>query len=129
VSARRVVEVPGLGHGGQPIPLASIVRGVLMTGTLSGRRPAGDVPAELAAEFAQLFANVRAVLAAAGAETGDVVRMTFMLGDRAQRELLNAEWLAMFPDPADRPSRHVAVHELPPGLCVQCELTAVLEHP
>jgi hypothetical protein len=32
----------------------------------------------------------------------------------------------MFPDPEDRPSRHVLTYDLPGGMLVQCELWAVL---
>ena len=41
------------------------------------------------------------------------------------RDLLNKEWLRMFPDEDNRPVRKVLVSEIPKDLVVQIEVTAV----
>jgi 2-iminobutanoate/2-iminopropanoate deaminase len=42
------------------------------------------------------------------------------------RDELNLNWLAAFPDPDDRPARHVAVQPLQHGMAVQLEIIAVV---
>jgi 2-iminobutanoate/2-iminopropanoate deaminase len=46
--------------------------------------------------------------------------------DNAVREAVNAEWLACFPDPQDRPARHIVVQDLQHGMWLQLEAIAVL---
>ena len=43
------------------------------------------------------------------------------------RDAINAEWLALFPDPHDRPARHILVYELQHGMVVQLEVTAFVQ--
>ena len=47
----------------------------------------------------------------------------------APRHLINrgAEWLACFPDPDDRPARHIVVHDLQHGMWLQLEVIAVIQ--
>jgi len=129
VLKRRVVEVPGLGHGGQPIPLAVALGGLLVTGGLSGRDPRdGTLPAALEDEVAQLFRNVGAVLDAAGTGPEAIAKITVLLRDGSYRDAVNREWVALFPDASDRPARQTFVQSLPGDLRVQADLLAVLEN-
>jgi enamine deaminase RidA (YjgF/YER057c/UK114 family) len=67
----------------------------------------------------QAFANLRAVLAEAGASPDDVAQVLVTLTDRAHRALVNPHWVELFPDPASRPARQTAERELPGGsLCM-----------
>lgn len=123
---RRSVEVPGLGHGAQPIPAAAVVNGIVMTGGISGRDPAtGTVPEDPATEVAQAFANLRAVLDAAGANPDDVAKVTVFVADRDIRAHVNPRWLELFPDPESRPTRHTLEANLT-GMRLQLECLAVL---
>lgn len=125
-AVRRNVEVPGLGHGEQPIPLATIVGPILVTGGISGRDPrTGAVPEDPAAEVAQLFSNLSSVLAAADSGPERVAKITVFVKDREIRSHVNAEWVAMFPDPHSRPARHTLVQDLT-GFRIQLECLAVL---
>jgi enamine deaminase RidA (YjgF/YER057c/UK114 family) len=125
---RRSIQVPGLAHGKNPIPLAALIDGVLMSGGLFGLdRATGQLPETPEAQCAQLFDNVAAVLAAAGGGWGDVLRMTFYTRPGLPKELINAHWVQVFPDADSRPARHTLVNEhLPAGLHLQCDLFAVL---
>jgi 2-iminobutanoate/2-iminopropanoate deaminase len=126
---RRVVQVPGLGHGEQPIPLAVVLGGLLVTGGLNGRDPAtGQLPATAEGEVAQLFRNIGAVLAAAGTGPESLAKVTVLVRDRAYRDAVNAEWVALFPDADDRPARQTFVQDLPGDLRVQADLLGVLEN-
>jgi len=125
-TARRSIHVPGLGHGSQPIPAASVVGGLLMTGGVSGKDPAtGSIPEDPAAEVAQAFANLAAILAAAGGTMEQVVKVTVFVTDRGIRSHLNPVWEQHFPDPDHRPARHTL--EVPlTGMRLQLEAVAVL---
>jgi 2-iminobutanoate/2-iminopropanoate deaminase len=127
VTRRQVVEVEGLGHGAQPIPLAVRMGPLLTTGGISGvDRASGEIPADADAEVANLFANVAAVLEAAGADASAVAKMTFFVRDRSLRDAINQQWVAMFPEAADRPARHTLVHDLPGRMQVQAEVLAFI---
>jgi enamine deaminase RidA (YjgF/YER057c/UK114 family) len=123
---RTSITVDGLHHGGQPIPIASRVGNVIASGGISGIDRSTGAVAEAPQEQVRLvFENLRAVLQAAGADAGDIVKLTFYVADRSLRDAINLEWVAMFPDPASRPARHTLVQALPEGLLVQCEVLAV----
>lgn len=124
---RRSIEVPGLGHGNQPIPAATVVGGLLVTGGVSGKDPAtGHVPDDPEAEVAQAFANLRAILDAAGATLADVAKVTVFVADRGVRAHVNPLWTELFPDPASRPARHTLRAALS-GMRLQLECLAVLD--
>jgi 2-iminobutanoate/2-iminopropanoate deaminase len=125
MTARRSIEVAGLHHGGAPIPLASRVGPLLVSGGVLGQDPAtGEVPDDAGEQVVLLFANVRRILAAGGAAPEDVAKLTFFVRDRSLRAAIDEQWTAMFPDPAARPARHTLTTDLPPAFAVQCEVLA-----
>lgn len=122
----RSIDVPGASHKA-PIPAAARVGNVICTSAISGKDPAsGELPADAGAQARNTFANLRAVLQAGGASLDDVVKLAVTLKDDAVREAVNAEWLACFPDPHDRPARHIVVQDLQHGMWLQVEAMAVL---
>lgn len=130
MARRNSIYVEGFSHA-NPIPAACRVGPLLMTGLINGTDPAtGRLGSTLEEQCAHMFVQVRRIVAAAGGSVSDIVRMVVWLKDRSQRAPLNAEWLALFPDPQDRPAR-LALHaaELTGGILVQCELTAYIEAP
>src|ERR1051326_5869436 len=125
---RRSINVAGASHT-NPIPSASRRGPFVASGAISGADPAtGKVPDALDAQCAQMFANVRRVMEAAGGTPDDIVKMTVWISDRALRPTLNKYWVEMFPDPHSRPARHtVASSDLVPPMQIQCDLMAVIE--
>jgi 2-iminobutanoate/2-iminopropanoate deaminase len=124
--ARRSIEVPGLQHGA-PIPQASVVGNLLVSGGISPIDPeTGSTPDGTDEQVALAFANVRRVLAAAGGAVGDVVKCTVFVQDKAIRPVVNKYWIEMFPDEASRPARHMLHADLPDGTQLQLEIMAVL---
>jgi 2-iminobutanoate/2-iminopropanoate deaminase len=122
----RSIDIPGASHKA-PIPAAARVGNVICTSAVSGKDPAtGELPADLTAQARNTFANLRAVLAAGGGTLADVVKLGVTIKDNAVREAVNAEWLACFPDPHDRPARHIVVQDLQHGMWLQVEAMAVL---
>jgi 2-iminobutanoate/2-iminopropanoate deaminase len=73
-----------------------------------------------------VFQNLRTLLRNGGATLDDVVHVKAYIQNNSLRELLNAEWLACFPDPHDRPARHTVVMDLPMGMLIQIEIVAVV---
>jgi enamine deaminase RidA (YjgF/YER057c/UK114 family) len=115
-------------HPGQPIPVASQIGNVIITGLVTANDPltrvfAPDAPAQIE----QMFTNLEAVLGAAGATFEDVVRVTVYVTDRSIREHLNPVWIRYFPDEHARPARAtMPVDELLGGALIQCEAMVVL---
>jgi 2-iminobutanoate/2-iminopropanoate deaminase len=123
----RSIEVPRIGHKA-PIPLGARVGNLICSSGIAGKDPAsGALPADGALQVEHAFANMKALLAAGGATLADVVRLSVTLADDALREAVNTHWLSCFPDPADRPARHVVVHPLAHGMALQLELLAVVQ--
>ena len=128
MSTRRSIEVEGLHHSGQPIPLASRIGNVLLSSGIVGMNAeTGTIPEHVEEQCTLLFANVGYVMAAAGGSPKDIIKMTFFVKDRSARDAINREWLAMFPDAASRPARHTVTADLPSQLLVQCEVYAVFQ--
>ncbi|HWN35490.1 MAG TPA: RidA family protein [Pseudonocardia sp.] len=125
--ARRSIEVPGLHHGGLPIPPASVVGNLLMSSGISPLDPAtGTVPAGVDEQVELVFANVRRVLDAAGGTPDDVVKCTVYVRDKSIRPVIDKYWLELFPDSASRPARHTLRQDLAEVLHIQLEIIAVL---
>jgi len=124
---RRSIEVSGVKHQ-NPIPAASRKGPFVVSGAISGADSAtGKVPEDLDAQCAQMFANVRRLIEAAGGTPEDIVKMTVWISDRALRPTLNKYWVLMFPDPHSRPARHtVASGDFTPPMQIQCDLLAVI---
>ncbi len=124
---RRSIYLEGFSHA-NPIPAACRVGPLLMTGLVNGTDPAtGKLADGLEAQCRHMFTQVRRIVEAAGGTTDDILRMAVWLKDRAQRQPLNDQWLAMFPDPHDRPARlSVQASDLTGGILVQCEVVAYI---
>lgn len=124
MSGRTSIAPAGLGHGAQPFPLASRVGPLLATSGVHGTDPATGQLAEGGAEaqIRQAFANLRAVLDAAGGTLDDVAQVLVTLTDRSHRAHVNEVWVELFPDPDSRPARNTGERDLPGGSL--CQLVA-----
>ena len=124
---RRSVEVAGLEHV-HPIPNACRIGPILMTGGIYGKDPAtGKLASDIEGQCRFLFVNIRRVLEAGGATPEDVIKIHIWIKDKSWRDHLNREWLAMFPDPHSRPTRHTFTDtDQPYGALISCEVTAVM---
>lgn len=125
---RRVsIDLPGFGHA-NPIPAASRIGPFLYSGVLTGRDPyTHRMPASLDEQCANVFGHVRALMAAAGGTIDDIIKMTFWLTEYRDRDALNREWVALFPDSASRPARQAMAAQLDGGALIQCDIVAVLD--
>lgn len=122
----RSIDLPGASHNA-PIPAAARVGNILCSSAISGKDAAtGQLPEDIAAQARHAFANLRALLTAGGATLADVVKLSVTISDNSVREAINVEWLSCFPDPHDRPARHITVHPLQHGMWLQLEVMAVI---
>jgi 2-iminobutanoate/2-iminopropanoate deaminase len=128
--SRRAVSSPAAPKAIGPYSQAIEARGA-RTLWLSGQIPldpaTGElVPGGVAAQTARVMANLEAVLAAAGAGFGDVVRCTIYLVDLADFAKVNEVYGRAFPrDPPARATVQVAA--LPRGARVEIDAIAVVE--
>jgi 2-iminobutanoate/2-iminopropanoate deaminase len=111
-----------------PIPNASRVGNIVMSSVISGTTPGTrDMPKELAAQMANLFAHIRGDVEAAGGSVDDIVKITFWMQDPTTgRSAINDEWVKMFPDEASRPARHTLPSAAGGAALVTCDFVAVL---
>ena len=85
----------------------------------------GTVPEGIKAQTAQSLANVKAILAAAGASIDNVVKTTVFLADMSLFGEINEVYAQNFNEPFPARSA-VAVRELPKQVLVEIEVIAAL---
>jgi len=129
---RRVVDVPALAHR-SPLPVGVRVGRLLVSSAITGRDDrTGAYPEDPAVQAENAFRRLRLFLAAAGATTADVLQVRVYARAVADRRHLDPAWMVTFPDPTDRPARHVVVTDVAqfhPLLRFQLEVTVVLPGP
>ena len=104
---------------------AKLAGNTLYTSGQLGLIPAtGELPQGVEAQAAQALDNLKAVLAAAGMDLGDVVKTTVFLADIKDFAAINAVYAKYFPGEA--PARScVQVAALPKGALFEIEAVAV----
>ncbi len=126
---RRSIEIEGFGHGQLPIPAASRVGPLVITGGVSGLdRATGTIPDDVREQAQLMFANLAAIIEEAGGGLESIARMTVYVKVAEARAAVNEEWVKAFPFPESRPARHTLVNEhLPANMLIQCDATAWIE--
>jgi enamine deaminase RidA (YjgF/YER057c/UK114 family) len=126
LSDRGPVYAEGFSHA-NPVPGAYRVGPFVFSGVITGRDQRDrSMPGTLGEQAAAMFAALRAVVEAAGGTPDDVVKVTVWLADLGRKDVLNREWVALFPDAARRPTRHALQGALEGGKLIECEFVAVL---
>lgn len=124
---RMSVVVKGLAHK-HPVPNACRIGNLVVSGAISGvDSETHMMPEDLTSQCAHVFANMKAIVEAAGGSAADIIKVTVYLRDRDNREPLNVEWVRMFPDPAARPARHSQPLMVDGPSLVQCDFMALIE--
>ncbi len=126
MAKRKSIEIDGFVHK-NPIPNASLIGNILVSGIIHGRDTREDsVPETIEEQCALCFRHVKDIVEAAGGTVDDVIKITVWLKDPADRKALNAEWKAMFPDEHARPARHTQKLDDDAITMIQCDFMAVL---
>ncbi|HEY3537321.1 MAG TPA: RidA family protein [Trinickia sp.] len=124
---RQSIVVEGIAHK-FPVPNACRIGNLVVSSAIHGIDPATrTLPEDLESQCAHVFANMQAVVEAAGGSTRDIVKMTIYLKDRDNRGPVNEEWVRMFPDPESRPARHAQLLLVDGPSLIQCDFMAVIE--
>ena len=127
MAKRQVLEIPGISHAA-PIPMAVKMGNLLFSSAIMGEDPeTHSLPPEPERQAELVFSNIRTLLDRAGGTPDNIARMTIFLKDLAYRDLVNEQWLKMFPNEDDRPARHALQVDLPRGMLIQVEIIAVLD--
>lgn len=127
MSRRESIYLEGFAHQ-NPVPAACRIGAHLHSGVLTGRDPeTREMPPGLDAQVTNIFGHVRELMRVAGGTTDDVIKITVYLSDYRNREALNREWVTLFPDPANRPTRQVMQASFDGDTLVQADLVAVLD--
>lgn len=125
---KRSLHIPGVTHGPTPIPGGARVGNLICSSAIAGKDPATDkLPEEAVDQVRFAFANMETLLEHGGASASDVVKITVFLKDNSLRDAINDEWLRLFPDPDDRPARHIVPADLQRGMLLQLEVMAVVQ--
>jgi 2-iminobutanoate/2-iminopropanoate deaminase len=108
--ARSNHEIPGHGHH-DPIPMGARIGDLYASSGVSGVDPSSAdklEPVQGASGQAHFgLGNVRTLSEQGGLSADDIGHITVLVQDHADLVAVDAEWLAMFPDPANRPARQV----------------------
>ncbi|HXP93767.1 MAG TPA: RidA family protein [Candidatus Binatia bacterium] len=125
---RRSIFAKGASHT-NPIPSASRIGNIILTGGIYGTDPAtGKVPDDAEAQAKFVFQNLRELLKEASATTDNIIKLSFMVKSLSVREAINKEWIAMFPDAESRPARHVVQYDYLAGnQQMGCEAYLILD--
>lgn len=128
MSRRQTYEIPGIDHGGAPIPMAARVGPSFQTSGIMGKDPStNELPADGIHQVEFVFSNSRTLLDVAGVALDQVTFVEVFLADNDLRGEVNKQWLEWYPDEHDRPARHTTVRDLPGGMLVQLRLQAHVE--
>jgi 2-iminobutanoate/2-iminopropanoate deaminase len=94
----REIHTPDAPPHTGPVPQAVESGGWIYVSALFGAKPdTGQMPDDARAEAEQIFANLKAILAAAGAELTDVVRVGIYMKDlQRDRPVFNEVWKEQF---------------------------------
>lgn len=122
----RSIYVEGINHKNAPIPLGARVGGIFYSSAISGIDAAtGELPSSGVRQVANMFENVRSVLAAASLTSNEVVSVDVLLESEDLRAEVNLHWVEWFPDPVDRPARHATIGPLSGKNQAQLKVVAV----
>jgi 2-iminobutanoate/2-iminopropanoate deaminase len=92
-----VIETPAAPAHTGPVPQAVESGGWIFVSALFGTHPGTGLPDDPRAEADQLFTNLTAILAAAGAELRNVVRVGIFMKDlQRDRPAFNEVWVRHF---------------------------------
>ena len=126
MARRKSIHIGGFVHK-NPIPNASLIGNLLVSGAIHGRDSATDTtPDSVDEQCALMFRHMKDIVEAAGGTTDDIIKVTVWLADPSDRTALNAEWLKMFPDEHSRPARHAQKLDAGGPTKIQCDFMAVL---
>jgi 2-iminobutanoate/2-iminopropanoate deaminase len=127
MAKRQRISGAGIPEHPQPFSAALRIGNMIFTSAFGGQVAAtGKSPDDPREQIAQAFANMKAIVEKGGGKIGDIAKVTVYLKDRKDRDLVNDEWVKMFPDENDRPCRHTVAGDMQGNRIIQMEFVAVV---
>jgi 2-iminobutanoate/2-iminopropanoate deaminase len=127
MAKRRAIKGPDIPEHPQPFPPAIRIGNMIFSAGIGSKDAlTGKDPDEPRAQIAQAFENMKRIVEKGGGSVGDIAKVVVYLNDRKDRDMVNAEWVKMFPDENDCPVRHTITTELPRKRVIQLEFIAVV---
>lgn len=127
MTKRKAITGPDIPAHPQPFPPAVRIGNMIFSAGVGAKDMAtGKVPEDPKAQVAQAFANMKRIVERGGGTVGDIAKVVVTLNDRKDRDMVNDQWVKMFPDEDDRPVRHTVTSELPRNQVIQLEFIAVV---
>ncbi len=120
------IHVPGLSHGNTPIPTAVMMGNQLHSSAILGTDIETGEMALPELQTRHAFRNMKAIVETAGGSLDDVVAVRVYMIDYSYREYVNTEWVSMFPDPDNRPTRHAVQMPMFGNMEVHLEINALI---
>ena len=114
-----------LSLGQEPLSATRIGVYVYTAGVPGIELTTGNLPDTPAAQFANAFENLRAILDAHGVGPESIALLSVYIPDASYREYINDPWLAMYPDDS-RPARKTNQVPLLAGMFVQLQAVCVV---
>lgn len=109
MSQREVISLPGIPHNA-PLPTGAKIGNIVRSSALSGRDPTtSDFSDDPERQAAVLFENIRRFMEKAGGTPDHIIHLTLYVKELRYNEILDKEWVAMFPDANNRPARETTV--------------------
>ena len=124
---RQRISGAGIPEHPQPFSAALRIGNMIFTSAFGGQiSETGKSPDDPREQIAQAFVNMRTIVEEGGGRVEDIAKVTVYLNDCNDRDMINAEWVKVFPDENDRPVRHTITSELPGNRVIQMEFIAVV---
>jgi len=125
-NTRRSVNTEGFSHV-NPVPVASRIGQHLHSGVLTGRDlTTRTFPDSLEEQARIVFERIAELMASAGGTPADILKVHLWVERYRDRDAINREWEAMFPDAESRPARQIIKADLDEGALIQADIIAVL---
>lgn len=128
MAKREVVKVANAPkHGENPIPICVKFGNLIFPSVIGGRDPKEPALSEdPGKQVEQAFINMKNIIEAAGGTPDHIAKVIVYLKDFKHRELVNKEWIKLFPDEDNRPARHTMQADLAGKNLIQLDVIAVL---
>jgi enamine deaminase RidA (YjgF/YER057c/UK114 family) len=101
------LEIDGLHHR-DPIPMGAMTAGVFTSSGVDGRDPGtGKVPRHVGPQAHQALANLRSLVASAGARDADLLHVDALVGESHYADEVLEAWGEVFPEAGDAPTLQI----------------------
>ena len=128
-SYRGNYEIPGVEHH-DPIPMGARLGDLFCTSGVHGVDPTSDdalgVVDGAGSQAMWGLSHIKSMAEAGGGSADDIGHLTLLVQDYADLPAIDTEWVAMFPDPANRPARQIMQMGVARDTRVQFHMIAVV---